>query len=245
MNTLEELERGDGPFSIRLRGVEVTLPSPVGMDFQFVLTYLQDEFAPGTYAAGVTVGQRTPTFEAWRAHYDLPRFENARRLAYLCDRYRSALVADLRRIYDIDLGEYWRARRWQTLLDLIDHLPQNTWFAAAVGDDVEHAELMAKAIAERRAAGEDEEGPKGPGLQNWSPEVDLMTKILDVLKNIAYINIMAASKGKANQQSPKPEPRPQTALARETKQSDFRRRQAKHKDLVAQMLPHKAASEGE
>ena len=130
-----------------------------------------------------------------------------------------------------DIGALWRSRRWRKLLNLIDHLPQNTWFHQAVSEDVDHAVMLLKAQKEARRRGI-EPPPSGPSMRSWSPEVDALTKVLDAVNNLSYITAAANGGGKAKK--PKVAPRPPTAMER----AKLRLRQEEHAILVRRMLPH-------
>lgn len=243
MNDIDLLEHGGGNFSLVHHGIRVLLPDPRSMDFQSVLMALGLRYVAGT-PDDIPAWQVDHVFRRWAAAWDLPEFNSARRLAYLVDHYRSALVYDLRtHVNGADLGELWRERRWQTLLDIIDHLPGHSWYSAAVAEDKEHARLMAEAIAARKNEdGEEEEKPKGPRINTWTPELAMLTSLTDAVRRVEWA-VFASQAGQKAGEAPKPLPRPQTALELEIKLAEHRLREARHKSLVARMLPHKAQSE--
>jgi len=124
----------------------------------------------------------------------------------------------------------WRTRAWRKLLNLIDHLPQNTWYHAAVSMDVEHAMMVLE--AQERAERLGQPGPpKGPGLQTWSPEVAELVGLRDDVRN--QTAVIVKSNG-GNAREPKPLPRP--ATANET--ARLRKRMRDHDILRRRMLPH-------
>jgi hypothetical protein len=121
------------------------------------------------------------------------------RLTYVLGKYASQLEADFAREYpNYSVGALWRSRRWRFLLNLIDHLPQNTWYHAAVSTDVDHAMMLLRAQDEAKRRG-DTPPPSGPSMASWSPEVDVGHKILDATKEVAYA--VAKSQG-ANVKAP-------------------------------------------
>ena len=129
-----------------------------------------------------------------------------------------------------NLGALWRSRNIRRLLNLIDHLPQNTWYHQAISEDVEHAVMLIKSQEEAKRRGIDPP-PSGPSLRSWSPEVDAMTRVLDAVNNVAFITAKAAGgKGKP----PKASPRPPTAMER----AKLKVKQERHAILRARMLPH-------
>lgn len=241
MKDIDFLEHGgatDGsPLIIRHLGYDWPTESPRDRHYQWVLMALALRHIP-SIPAEIPVWQRDLAFERWRAAWDLPRFEAARRLAYLVDHHRGALTHDLL-AYGLDLGEEWRARRWGRLLSVIDRLPGHSHYNAAVATDEEHARLMAESIAARKAAGEETEDT-GPSLTTWTPEVAALTRVVDELKNVRYA-VIASQVGKKAGDPPKPEKRPVTAIQAAIKRAEHARRKAAHESLVARVLPQKAA----
>jgi hypothetical protein len=237
MDSIDLLEHGGGPFEIRLDGERLEMADPREMHYQAILLALHYEQAPLPYD-GIPMWQWPVVFDRWCAAWDLPPFPIARRLAYLVDHYHAALTHDLLVHAGLDLGTEWRARRWRRLSDVIDRLPANSHFSAAVANDEEYAEMLAKAAAERGdtkpGAGED----SGPALTGWTPEVAMLAKVLDAVNRVAYA-VVAVQAGKKAGDPPKPERRPQTALERAFRRAEFDRRKAAHDSLVARVLPHK------
>jgi hypothetical protein len=236
MNNLDIAEAAiGGPFTVRILGSERELPDPVDMPFISVLEHLQAGVAPGIGDAALTLRATQQIFRRWSAHHDLPDFQSAQRLTYLVDHYRSALVYDLRERLGVDLGELWRARRWRTLLDYIDHLPSHSWYSVAVANDEEHAKMIAESLAEREREGEKQ--PTGPDMHTWTPEVAAITRLTDAVNRLHYI--IPAAQGDKKVKPPEPLPRPITALETALKRAEEQRRKRKHESLVARVLPHK------
>lgn len=243
MKNIDLLEHGGGHFMLRHEGHLVTLTSPASMHYQEVLACLNDGLTPGL-PHGIPVWQQPVVFERWCAAWDLPTFNEARRLAYLVDHYRAAIVSDLATYSNVDLGILWRARRWRTLLDIIDRLPAHSQYSAAASMDEDHAQMMADSIAARRNAGQDEQSEDaGPHLTTWTPEVAVLTSVLDAVRNVQHA-VYAAQHGKKAGEPPKAAPRPVTPLQRALRRAEFERRKAAHEALVARVLPHKAAVKG-
>jgi len=241
---IDFLEHGGGArCQVRLHGELFDLPDPRERHYQWVLLALSLEHVPGT-PLGIAEWQRQLVFERWCAAWDLPSFHQARRLAYLVDKYRAAISNDLAVYTHLDLGELWRARRWQKLVDLIDRLPAHSWYNASVANDEEHAAMLAEAYITRRRAGETD-GQSGPALTTWTPEVAELRGVHDAVRRLEY-TVMASQHGKkAAGEPPKPLPRPMTAVERAMKRAEHAHRQAKHESLVARVLPQKAAVKGE
>lgn len=234
MGDIDSLEYAVGDdLRIRHSGRVFTFPSPVEMHFQVVLQHLYLEHAPQT--PDMADWKRALVFERWRLAYDLPTFDQSRRLTYLVDHYRDALTADLTPI-GVDLAEMWRSRRWRTLLAIIDRLPAHSHYASAVGDDEEHMKMLAEAMANRKA----EDEPKKPlSMIGWTREASLLEDVYDAVRHVAH-TVAAVQLGQKAGQPPKPRERPmspiQTAMAKAT----AARKEKAHKSLVARMLPHKS-----
>lgn len=119
----------------------------------------------------------------------------------------------------MDLGRLWSERRWRLLLNLIDHLPRNSFFIEAVGNDDELAKLAPASS-----------GPHVERLSQWSHESELLAVIIDRLGALVSVEVAAAG-GKP----PKIEPyaRPVTAAQRARTLSPIGR----HEALVARLMP--------
>lgn len=102
---------------------------------------------------------------------------------------------------------------------MIEGLPSNSHYIAALADDEELAASM-----------DGDPAPRPPKLTEWSPEVAAIVASFDRLGDV-LCTLIAAN----GMQPPKipPYPRPVTAAER-IKQ---RRRMQKHQDLVARVLP--------
>lgn len=243
MDSIDFLEHGGAgpsPFVVRHNGVDLALADPRDLHYQVVLVSLALEHVPDT-PDDLPEWKRALVFERWRAAWALPEYQSARRLAYLVDNYRAALTHDLLVYTSLDLGEEWRARRWQRLLDVIDRLPAHSWYAATVAQDPEHAKMLAESLARQQAASPAAED-KGPSLTSWSPEVAVLTSILDATRGVQHA-VIAAQHGKKAGEPPKPSPRPQTELQKAMKRAEYDRRKAAHESLVARVLPHKRPPE--
>jgi hypothetical protein len=110
-------------------------------------------------------------------------------------------------------------RRWRLLLNVIDGLPSNSHYVAALADDEELA-----------ADTDNVPAPRPPRLTEWSPEVQALAATVDRLGDI--VQVLIASNGGHAPKIPH-YPRPVTASER-IKQ---RRRLDTHKALVARVLP--------
>jgi hypothetical protein len=241
MKDIDLLEHGGGNFVVMMDGEFYPLRDPRDLHYQVVLACLQTELPPG--APDMLDWQRVVTFHRWRAAWDLPVFRDAQRLAYLVDHYRPAVAYDLTVHCGLDLGDLWRERRWTRLLDLIDRLPSHSQYAAAASMDEEHAEMLAEALAARAAESDDDKN-SGPALTGWTPEVAVMTNVLDAVRQVTHAIVAVNSEKGKTPESPKPAPRPVTPLERAMRRAEFQRKKGAHERLVARLLPHKANPTG-
>lgn len=239
MKSIDLLEHGGGDFALRVDGYLVDMPDPRDMHYQDLLMGLavgHVRWTPGD----IPEWKRAAIFDRWTAAWDLPSFNDGRRLAYAVDHYRGALVHDLRVVAGVDLGDLWRSRKWQTLLDIIDRLPSHSHYTATMANDEEYARMVAEAMAERKRNGE-EAKDDGPALTTWTAEMAMMTNILDAVNGVRYA-VVAVQAGKKAGEPPKPARRPVTALEKAMRRAEYDRRQSAHESLVARVLPHKAAA---
>lgn len=116
----------------------------------------------------------------------------------------------------------WQRRDLRYLLNLIDHLPRDSFFSEAVAQDEDHARMLLAHPSSRGSTA------YAPPLSTWSPEVELLTSILDAVQTAG---IMSANVQGAKLPAPKPAPRPRTAVER------LRTRAAleQHESLVARL----------
>lgn len=236
MDTLSSIEAGsDRPLTYRHNGEVWTLPHPVDMSIQRIILAL-DARVLSEFPVDLKVWKSDRLFALWAARHDLPDHANARRLMYLVDHYRSEIEFDLAYHLRQDLTTLFRARKWRHLLNLIDHLPRNSWYIEAVSNDEEHAEMVAKAMAERK---DNEDEAYHPPIRYWSQESALLADVLDAVRNLGYVT--RAANGDKAAQPPPPSPRPTSLLERAMGEARLRAKKAKHEALVARVLPHKAA----
>lgn len=238
-SNLDILEHGGAdpfaPATVLHLGERFVVEAPAAMDYQVVLGCLDLGVVPGLTAAWMEEWRRRALAQWWAARYDLPDFASAQRLAYLCHRYRSALTSDLRSSAGVDLGTLWRERRWRTLLDLIDHLPRTSWFASSVANDEEHAKALAETLATRKDEGERTD--YGVSLRDWSPEVERLANLEDLVQRLIFVTLGVNGNKPAE---PTPAQRPKTATMRAMQSAERLRREQAHRDLVARVLPKKA-----
>lgn len=241
---LRDLEaRRPGPFTYRVGGLQYSGPDPAALHFEDLMLLMRERDL--IIIPRMAAWMPDVVFERWAAHHDLPSFEQAQRLAYVVNRYRDTLEHDLHIHARVDLTTLWRERRWRFLLNLIDHLPRNSFYSEAVANDPEHARMLAEAQAQHADDTRDEEGPSGPPMHTWSAEVAAIVDLTDAVRRVEYAVVaVQADKGKGPK-PPEPLPRPVSILDRERKRAAYDVRKARHDKLAARMLPHKRASEAE
>lgn len=237
MNNLDALDaaRG-GPFTFRHRSVVLNAPHPADLSYQAVLFALREEVMPET-PGDLPYWKVEAIFRAWQMHYDLPDFGPANRLAYVVDHYIDTLTFDLQSHLQLDLGGLWRARRWNTLLAMIDRLPRWSLYYEAVANDPEHATMVAEQLEQEERDPSGVAADPGPALSTWTPEVERLVDILDAVRGLHYI--IPASQGATGLQPPAPMPRPTTMLESARRIAQHRRKMKKHTALAARLLPHK------
>lgn len=122
----------------------------------------------------------------------------------------------------LDLATEWRGRRWRRLLNIIDHLPRDSYMHEAMADD--------EALAEHLLAREPAEQPPVRRWSEYGVQVELLTAIFDRLGEVP--NAIAAANG-AKPRKLKPYPRPVTAIERVRE----RKAEQKHRSVVSRVLP--------
>jgi hypothetical protein len=106
------------------------------------------------------------------------------------------------------------------LLNLIDHLPRDSHYIAAIAND---DEVMAELPADAK--------PSPPPLTEWSAEVAALAVLVDRLGEL--IRLMAVQVSGKKQRPIPPYPRPITAADKVRR----RRKHHKHQALRARLLP--------
>ena len=108
----------------------------------------------------------------------------------------------------MDLAEWFAAKRWVALLELIDGLPTACRLNEAVANDPETAAYLAEL---RRNTPEDEGDSWAPKLSEYDLHATLMREMLHEIKGLRQVSIAAAG-GKPGDARPFPGPR--TAIDR-------------------------------
>lgn len=109
----------------------------------------------------------------------------------------------------------------QAILDYLEHLPRTSAYHTAVAEDEELAAELAK---------QPEQKPRTPRLTEFSPEVQVMAEVRDLIATL--INVQIARAGKKPSKV-KPYPRPETALDRIRRRARYER----HQSLVKRLKP--------
>lgn len=234
--SLDDLDRErPGRFVIRVNGEPAELRSPLEMSWKEVAACIDNRAAfirlAGMPSAGLD--QVSYAQKRWVAHFGLtPDDQSTRRLASIMDKYASKLEADFPRHYPgIGPADLWRARKWRCLLNLIDHLPQNTHYHHALMNDPEYA----KAVAEWKAANPDSGEPKSPPWSVWSPEYEGSQSIIDELR-LLRATVVNVNGGKAGE--PKLTLKPKSEIDK----AIYRKKLEKHESLADRMLARRQKS---
>lgn len=114
----------------------------------------------------------------------------------------------------------------QTVLDILDHLPRTSAYQCAVAGDEELAAQIA-------ASDEVPKPSKTPPLSEYSPEVEALRDILDVLDQTLRV-LVKVNNGKPGKH--KPYPRPVTALGKAMNAARNRLRYDRHRSLADRLL---------
>lgn len=224
-----------GPFVFQHGGVSHSLPAPTDLPLETILQAVKTEGRSLMPAVRMPAWKARRVAQAWARHHDLGDLRDIQRLLYVLDKHDRHVEYDLRAHAGVDLLELWHGRRWRLLLNLIDHLPRHSFYSEAVANDPEHARLLAKANAERAAAGEEKKHT--PPMTTWTPEVGAIADLIDAVNGVNYT--LKAVNSDKKVKPPEPYPRPVTALQGATKRAQYERRKAAHESLVARVLPHK------
>lgn len=127
-------------------------------------------------------------------------------------------------MYGADLAQWWRARRWKALLDLIDQLPDASRFNEAILND---PEVVAEAVA--RESGE---GPEwAPRISEFDLHATLLRDVIHALQGVQAA-VIASAGGKPPKVKPYPAPRTAVDEARQ------RALQMWADDLIGRLTPH-------
>lgn len=104
---------------------------------------------------------------------------------------------------------------------MVEGLPRDSHYVAAVADDDEVAEQAGPQPSKRQP----------PPLTDWTPEVERLTNLEDLIRNlVALANAQVSGK---NPKPPKPSLRPETALQRIEKRMD----RAEYERLARVLFP--------
>jgi hypothetical protein len=137
------------------------------------------------------------------------------------NRYGEAIEADLAfRGHDLHL--LWQQRHWRYLLNLILHLPRDSFFQESMSQDEE--------LAEHLLSRSTDDTPPATRLSTYDAHAELLAAVFDRLGQL--ISALVAVNG-GQPPTLDPWPRPEFAATR----VERRIRRAAHDDLVARLLP--------
>ena len=122
-------------------------------------------------------------------------------------------------------GELWRSREWRRLLNLIEHLPPDSYTYASMMLDENYVTMLNQA-REARPGGEASSPTSRPSQAYWGAGMELLAVVAD---RLSVLIEMQSAKPRAVV----PYPRPETAMER----VQYRSRWEKHRALVKRVLP--------
>ena len=109
----------------------------------------------------------------------------------------------------------------QEILDYLEHMPRTSAYHTAIAEDEDLAEQL---------AGMPDQKPGPPRLAEFSPEVQVLAEVRDLVATL--INVQIARAGKKPSKV-KPYPRPVSAVEQVRRRERYR----KHTSLVAHLIP--------
>jgi hypothetical protein len=101
----------------------------------------------------------------------------------------------------VDLAEWFVAKRWVALLELIDNLPTACRLNEAIANDPE----TAAHLAELRLSKSDDAEPWSPRISEFDLNITMLREILHAIKGLRQVSIAAAG-GKPGEEKPFPAP---------------------------------------
>lgn len=118
----------------------------------------------------------------------------------------------------------------EKILDCLEHLPRTSAYKCAVAED----EDLAREVAADITSADDLPKPsKTPPMREWSPEVEALRDLQDVLDQTLRV-LVKANGGKPGKH--RPYPRPVTALSRAIRSARQKLRYERHRSLVDRVL---------
>lgn len=133
------------------------------------------------------------------------------RLYGLITRYRAQIRADLHREFGVDLRQWWRQRRFRSLLELIDQLPGASRLSEAIQNDPEQAKLIAQAREEQAG---DESEPWSPRVANYDLHAHLLRDLIQSVLGLQAA-VVASAGGKPGSTPTYPGPKTEVDRAME------------------------------
>lgn len=134
----------------------------------------------------------------------------------------------------MDLGQLVREKRFVTILEFVDELPEHCRTNSAMLNDPDRAAEMAERIVEREKV----EREQGRGKVGWTPDVAEWSLMHELLSQIRDTLVRVNSE---KPRAVKDFPRPRTVVAEELKKARSASTSDNAKDLVAQLTPWAAA----
>jgi hypothetical protein len=212
-----EREKPGRPFTVRAGGKVLRFRPAADLPAGLLLQAAADWRLFLGYVVVNTDDLGDADFPWWKAEHMLRLYrqhhglcatpQDDARLFRLLDKpeYREAIEADLHEVYRQDLGALWRARRWRTLLSMVDRLRRNTHFSEVASQD----EDLARLVLEHQD--KDDRPAPSRRMAEFTVEAELLSVVADRLAELVQVQV-AKKGGRAGSVSP--QPRPKTAMAR-------------------------------
>lgn len=124
----------------------------------------------------------------------------------------------------------WAERDFTKILLLLNQLPRWSRFVEAYSSDEEEAEKYAD-LPES-----DKKEPYFPPLSHYTPEVEVLTNLLDAVQQLTIVTIAANSTKKSSIPKFVPSSRPRTALQRIRDRRKKAKSAERHKRLASALL---------
>lgn len=144
---------------------------------------------------------------------------------------------DFLTLFRIDLSEFFRGNRgWLQFMRLANQLPRDSKFQAAWHADPDAAREYIRQHPE--LLDDQKDKPKGApsrALDEWSPEVELLTTLVNEFRGYRADYAYVSASGKGSRKKPELVQGPRTALEVEIQ----RTKQDKHSPMKAALLPHR------
>lgn len=218
---------------IRVGEDVVVVPPATDLHWRQVVAVLADPILWARRVWPATVRLPYPRIrslhDAWIRHNGLVNGDQAKRLAYMMQKYSDGIEYDLRRHLDVSMTDLWRNRRWRELLNYIDLLPSDSHKNRLLSTDEEHMEAIIKASRDARAE------PGRPSMSDWGQLESMIAVLIDAVNRNTEVTHAVGAGKKAKPMKIPNYPRPATAAEK----VERKLQKAEHEQMVAMLLPSK------